>query len=99
MATAANESPLPARTAVLGNQELLANIFQHHLPWNPQTMQRNALREGRMQLRDHALTCKAFKDPALNYLWSYMESLAPFVKTLPNVHIVDNAYVDTAIQF
>jgi hypothetical protein len=56
-------------------------------------LQKSELREGRMRLRDLALTCKAFKDPALNCLWTFMDSLIPLVKILPNLHILDNTYV------
>lgn len=83
-----------AAHAVLRNQELLTNIFRH-LPWDPHALPKNALREGRIELRNLALTCKAFKDPALNLLWMYLESLLPLVKVLPNLHTLDNAYVST----
>lgn len=47
---------------------------------------------GRMQLRDAALACKAFKGPALACLWTYLDSLIPLVKVLPNVQLVGNTY-------
>ncbi|KAF6754258.1 hypothetical protein DFP72DRAFT_899780 [Ephemerocybe angulata] len=80
------------RVAVLSNYELLTSIFCCLLPWDPASMGREEVRTGRMQLRDAALACKAFRGPALACLWTYLDSLIPLVKVLPNVQLVGNTY-------
>ncbi|KAJ3528425.1 hypothetical protein NMY22_g9417 [Coprinellus aureogranulatus] len=93
MVNPANDNLYSPRNAVLQNQELLVNIFLFTVQTPVgQCLEKNVLRNGRMQLRDLALTCKAFKDPALNGLWAYLDSLLPLVKLLPNLQTLDNAY-------
>lgn len=47
----------------------------------------------RMELRKLATVCKSFKDPALDLLWSCLDSLLPLIRVLPNLKMIENAYV------
>ena len=58
-------------------QEIIDLILQNFLPDKES-------KEQRITLRNTALTCSAFLDPALNALWSYMEDLTPLFKLLSN---------------
>lgn len=49
--------------------------------------------EKRRQLRDLATTCKNFKDPAVEILWTKLDSLVPLIKLLPGLTVIDNTYV------
>lgn len=40
-----------------------------------------------------ALTCRAFRTPALNALWKKMEGILPLLRLLPAFAEVDNVYV------
>ncbi|EDR00093.1 uncharacterized protein LACBIDRAFT_314836 [Laccaria bicolor S238N-H82] len=44
-----------------------------------------------------ALTSKAFLEPAMNSLWSSLDSLAPLLKLLPSFVPIDNVYIFTGV--
>ncbi|KAG6905335.1 hypothetical protein DXG01_003391 [Tephrocybe rancida] len=46
----------------------------------------------KQQLYRAALTCKAFRDPALDALWKYMDTITPLLQMLPAVEIINNTY-------
>lgn len=83
----------PSVLSVLKNEELLTLICREFLPWDPSTLPKEEAAAGRVQLRDIALVCKAFEDPALSCLWTHLTSLIPLIKLLPNARIVDGEYV------
>ncbi|KAJ2921273.1 hypothetical protein H1R20_g15819, partial [Candolleomyces eurysporus] len=87
--------PSLSRTAVLSNYELLTLIFGDFLPWDPTRLARDEVVQGRKQLRDLAITCKAFKDPALAKLWTYLDSLLPLALVLPDLRVWNNGYPTT----
>ncbi|TFK20254.1 hypothetical protein FA15DRAFT_759493 [Coprinopsis marcescibilis] len=85
------ESPQASSQAdVLANQELLATIFQ--AIWDKQ--EGDAVTEGacRVTLLHAALTCKAFYEPAMDYLWASMDDLTPLLTLIPSVQPVDQIY-------
>jgi hypothetical protein len=81
------------RTLVLSDQDLLALVFSNFLPDDPLVLPRAEIVNGRKQLRNIALTCKAFKNPALDRLWIYLDSLLPLIKVLPNLKVLHGQYV------
>lgn len=83
--------PFLASSFVLNNEELLTLICREFLPCD--VASRSVLKAGRIQLRNLALVCKAFTDPALSCLWSNLTSLMPLVNLLPSVRVVDGEYV------
>jgi hypothetical protein len=86
-----------SRSIVLADQDLLAIVFTNILPNDPADLPRCEIVQGRKQLRDAALTCKSFKDPALDRLWMSLDSLLPLIKTLPNVIVIDGVHVSEYI--
>lgn len=84
-----------SRSIVLADQDLLAIVFRSILPDDPAAagLPRHEVVRGRRQLRDAALTCKSFKDPALDRLWMSLDSLLPLIKTLPKVTVIDGVHV------
>lgn len=48
---------------------------------------------GRATLLSLALSCKAWKDPALDHLWIRLSSLAPLLHLVPGVALVDGVHV------
>ena len=87
-----NSKPGP-RTLVLLDQDLLAVIFSNFLPDDPLALPRAEIVNGRKQLRNAALAYRAFKDPALDRLWTYLDSLLPLIKILPNLKVLHGQYV------
>ena len=45
-----------------------------------------------------ALTCKAFREVALDALWEELDSLLPLLKLLPALRVEDNTYVCTKVH-
>lgn len=74
------------------NYDLLTTIFRNLLPTDPTPLPRGEVVLGRKQLRDLALVCRSFRDPALDCLWACLESLMPLVKVLPGLKVVNNAF-------
>lgn len=90
----ANAKPSPSpHSLALVDQDLLALIFSSLLPDDPTTLPREEVVARRKHLRDAALVCKAFKDPALDRLWTYLDSLLPLIKLLPNLTVLNKQYV------
>lgn len=94
---AASVAPvLPAVSTVLQNNELLTLICQAFLPFDPPPSlppTREELVAGRMHLRNIALVCRAFTEPAQACLWTHLDSLLPLIQLLPNARVVNGAYV------
>ncbi|KAF6740869.1 hypothetical protein DFP72DRAFT_951696, partial [Ephemerocybe angulata] len=74
------------------NYDLLTTIFRNLLPTDPTLLPRVEVVLGRKQLRNLALICRSFRDPALDCLWTCLESLMPLVKVLPGLKVVNNAF-------
>ncbi|KAF8874492.1 hypothetical protein BD779DRAFT_1678731 [Infundibulicybe gibba] len=79
------DKPL-ARMQVLGNQDVLREIFSHLAsnsddPANP---------KNKGVLFRAALTCKAFMEPALDSLWWSMSSFMPLLKLLQNFQPIED---------
>ncbi|KAJ3529897.1 hypothetical protein NMY22_g8808 [Coprinellus aureogranulatus] len=86
--TGALPAPSP-RDWVLSNRDILSTIFKNFVPTtrpNP-----HAAVERRFLL-SLALQCKAFSEPALDYLWEHLESLTPLIRVIPSAVLVDGKY-------
>ena len=59
-------------------EEILVDIFAHCYAVPP-----NVWPKGRKVLSALARTCKTFKEPALDILWSELSNLGPLVRCLP----------------
>jgi hypothetical protein len=76
----ANPNPtLSSKGALDLNHDVLAQIFGCFLPSDPSL----TTVKWRGQLLNLALVCTAFLDPAMDCLWSYIESLEPLLKLHP----------------
>jgi hypothetical protein len=74
-----------AKDSFLKNPDLMAMTFSH--------LQLEV--EKHRCLLNAALTCKDFRDVALDALWENLDSWVPLLKLLPALHwqVEDNAYV------
>lgn len=70
----------PAHLSALDNPTILGQIFEHLHP--------------NSTLLDAALTCRTFRDPALNVLWRSLDTLLPLLKLLPSFKLVNGVYVN-----
>ncbi|KAF8421110.1 hypothetical protein L210DRAFT_3766196 [Boletus edulis BED1] len=61
-------------------EELLLNIFNHCCP---STLRTNQHKKATSDLAALARTCRAFKEPALDVLWSVLIDLSPLTRCLP----------------
>ncbi|KAJ3547751.1 hypothetical protein NMY22_g1536 [Coprinellus aureogranulatus] len=84
--------PPSPQSLVLADQDLLALIFSAFLPEDPTALPRGDVTTRRKNLRDIALTCKSFKTPALDRLWTYLDSFLPLIKLLPDLTVIDGQY-------
>lgn len=95
--TSLPSAPMPAVSSiVLQNNELLTLICQAFLPFDPSPSlppQREVLNAGRAHLRNIALVCRAFAEPAQACMWTHLDSLLPLVQLLPNAQISNGVYV------
>ncbi|TEB29015.1 hypothetical protein FA13DRAFT_1735127 [Coprinellus micaceus] len=73
-------SPAPSKASLINHHDVLVLIFGHF-----------SLKE-RKQLRDLALVCKAFSEPALDYLWAVLDCLTPLLKLHPALKVIDNSH-------
>lgn len=86
---------LPPVMAVLENDEFLTLICSQILPWHASSLRKKEFIEGRVQLVKIALVCRAFTEPALRRLWTYLDLVMPLVQLLPGVKLVEGTYVST----
>ena len=96
-------APKPLRLSVspsleaLGNDHLVDMFFSYLFPEDLSILPRAELVEARIHLRNMAITCRAFKDAALNRLWRCLDSLIPLIKLIPGHNIVNNYYVRSVL--
>ncbi|KAG8213578.1 hypothetical protein J3R82DRAFT_10245 [Butyriboletus roseoflavus] len=62
-------------------EEILLNIFGQCYPPNPISRQRTS--RATADLAALARTCRTFKDPALDVLWTELVNLSPFARCIP----------------
>jgi hypothetical protein len=88
-------NPTPSsKDTLLQNYDILVHIFSFFIPSDP------SLDTGkwRRQLLNLALVSKAFLGPALDCLWSHVESLEPLFKLHPALCKVLELYVSAAVS-
>ncbi|KAH7924043.1 hypothetical protein BV22DRAFT_541321 [Leucogyrophana mollusca] len=61
--------------------EIASKIYGY--PGDPSTMRMPVLRQARADLASLARTCRTFRDPALDVLWSFLNSFDPLIRCLP----------------
>lgn len=44
-----------------------------------------------------ARCCRTWEDPALDYLWTRLSSIAPLLQLIPGVELVDGMYVSNTL--
>jgi hypothetical protein len=88
-----NDAPVPSpptpREEVLSNRDILAVVFEAFLPITGGPPDKAT----RAFLRDLALLCRSFSEPALDCLWRELHSLVPLIRLLDSAVVVDGAYV------
>ena len=90
--------PTSPKDLLIASHDVLVLIFKLFIPPVPvDTPKTRFTRGGRKQLLNLALTCKAFVDPALECLWSHLESLEPLFKLHPGLKKVGKSYVWSSI--
>lgn len=100
----AESSPSPSHTdlptaspkdLLIASYDILILIFKLFIPTvaTADAPENQLARVGRKQLLNLALTCKSFVDPALECLWSHLESLDPLFGLHPGLENVDGSYV------
>jgi len=77
---------VPAPSEIFENQDILGVIFEHF-------KHDQSLEATRKNWRLAALASKAFLEPAMNSLWSSLDSLMPLLKLLPSFVLINNVYV------
>ncbi|KNZ75116.1 hypothetical protein J132_04601 [Termitomyces sp. J132] len=55
--------------------------------------------EGLATLNALARCCRTWEDPALDYLWTRLSSIAPLLKLIPGVELVNRMYVSNTFRF
>ncbi|KAG9316225.1 hypothetical protein JVU11DRAFT_2252 [Chiua virens] len=68
---------------VLRLEEILLNIFAHCHPPTPITRQFDCASPATADLAALARTCRTFKEPALDVLWTELPNLSPLARCLP----------------
>ena len=94
--TMASRTDLPPspKDLLIASHDVLVLIFKLFIaPVPVDTPKTRFTRGGRKQLLNLALTCKAFVDPALECLWSHLESLEPLFKLHPGLKTVGDSCV------
>ena len=90
----------PARDIIFENLDILALIFSHFTPAldrvDSESESGVSPFEGRRQLRNLALVCKAFSLPALDCLWANIDGITSLLKLHPGLKVVGNKYVRIA---
>ncbi|KAF6743045.1 hypothetical protein DFP72DRAFT_1102705 [Ephemerocybe angulata] len=88
--------------ALLEQPEIIDLIFKYFVPVHlhpqgqgaPTSIPQLQLRAGwRKELLKLALVCKAFHGPAIDCLWSRLDSLTPLFKLLPGLRAINGSYV------
>lgn len=83
--TTAAPVPVPATFSVLANPDLLRQVLQGASvgfpEWEP------------IDFANTALTCRAFREPALDSLWRELASFIPLLRLIPGFTISNGLYV------
>ncbi|KAF6743539.1 hypothetical protein DFP72DRAFT_1177888 [Ephemerocybe angulata] len=85
-----NKSP---NKIFLEHREILSLIFKLFVPVQRQNVQ--GPRDDaawRTELLNLALVCRAFRDPALDCLWSHLDSLTPLLQLHPGMQVLNGLY-------
>ncbi|KAF5337335.1 hypothetical protein D9611_003014 [Ephemerocybe angulata] len=87
----------PRASALLEHTDIIHPIFKYFIPLqlHPQRalIPQLQLRAGwRKELLNLALVCKAFHGPAIDCLWSHLDSLTPLLKLHPGLRVVNGSY-------
>ena len=82
---------VPAPSEIFVNQNILGVILKHF-------EHDNCLEATRKNLCFAALTSKAFLEPAMNSLWSSLDSLMPLLNLLPSFAPTNNVYVSQSFE-
>jgi uncharacterized membrane protein YqaE (UPF0057 family) len=90
--------PTSPNDLLIASHDILVLIFKLFIPpVSDDASDRHLAKGGRKQLLNLALTCKSFVDPALECLWSHLESLGPLFERHPGLKKVGDSYVWTSI--
>jgi len=86
-------SPLTrtAKSDLLSNSDVLAYLFAFLEPDG--IVDRERLVEARKDLLSASLVCSSFRDPALDCLWRFLDSLVPLLRLLPGIKQNGKTYV------
>ncbi|KAF6743052.1 hypothetical protein DFP72DRAFT_152402 [Ephemerocybe angulata] len=76
----------------LERREILTLIFELFLPQITPEIHKVVSDAWRKQLLSLALVCRAFCDPALDCLWSHLDSLTPLLKLHPGMQVIGGLY-------
>lgn len=93
------QSSIVPKDEVLNNTDILRLVFGLFEQSPAQFLSRatgvhdELSANGRKDLRNFALVCKAFNSPALDYLWKHLDNLTPLLKLHPALQVVDGSYV------
>ena len=82
-------TPPTTQEEALSNRDILTLVFESLFP--PAVGPPD--KATRTFLRDLALLCRSFSEPALDCLWKEMDSLVPLIRLLDSAVVVDGAYV------
>jgi hypothetical protein len=94
--TLSSEVPPPRiDQGALDNPYLLRRIFEYFIPDYPLY----EAQVNKQHLLWAALTSRTFLEPALDTLWSSMNSLIPLLKLLPAFQLVRDTYVSAPFLF
>ncbi|TEB28692.1 hypothetical protein FA13DRAFT_1871249 [Coprinellus micaceus] len=86
--------PTSPREQIFGNRDTITLIFQQFLP--PTTGVPD--KATRAFLRQLALLCRSFSEPALDCLWNRLDSTVPLIRLLePSAVVVNGTYVSYPI--
>ena len=83
------------KNLLISSHDVLVLIFKLFIPpvSDADTPENQLAKGGRKQLLNLALTCKSFVDPALECLWSHLESLGPLFQLHPGLSSIGGSYV------
>ena len=76
---------VPAASEIFENQDILGVILEH--------FHYKSLKATRKNMHLAASISKAFLEPAMNSLWSSLDSLMPLLNLLPSFVPINNVYV------
>ncbi|KAF9525957.1 hypothetical protein CPB83DRAFT_885245 [Crepidotus variabilis] len=89
--------PMISREAVLGNCDLLEYIFnflQTDFQYEKLDFEDSDTETNRSTLRNAAVTCRGFCEPALNTLWRVIDTFEPLLRLLPGYDSDKNSVIN-----